>query len=62
MGFPSSSDGRELPATVQETWFNPGFEDPRKKGMATHSSVLAGRITRTEEPEANSPWVADRHD
>ena len=28
----------------------PGWEDPLEEGMATHSSVLAWRIPRTEEP------------
>ena len=28
----------------------PGWDDPLEKGMATHSSILAWRITRTEEP------------
>ena len=28
----------------------PGFEDPLEKGMATHSSILARKIPRTEEP------------
>ena len=28
-----------------------GCEDPLEKGMATHSSVIAWRIPRTEEPE-----------
>ena len=27
-----------------------GREDPLQKGMATHSSILAWRILRTEEP------------
>ena len=27
-----------------------GQEDPLEKGMATHSSILAGRIPWTEEP------------
>ena len=27
-----------------------GQEDPLQKGMATHSSILAWRILRTEEP------------
>ena len=27
-----------------------GREDPLEKGMATHSSILAWRIPRTEEP------------
>ena len=32
-------------------WFNPwGQEDPLEEDMATHSSILAWRIPRTEEP------------
>jgi len=27
-----------------------GLEDPLKKGMATHPTVLAWRMPRTEEP------------
>ena len=27
-----------------------GWEDPLEKGMATHSSILAWRIPRREEP------------
>ena len=27
-----------------------GWEDPVEKGMATYSSILAGRIPWTEEP------------
>ena len=27
-----------------------GWEDPLEEGMATHSSILAWRIQRTEEP------------
>ena len=27
-----------------------GWEDPLEKGMATHSSILAWRILRTEAP------------
>ena len=41
---------KNLP-TMQETLVWPlGREDPQEKGMATHSSVLARRIPRTEEP------------
>ena len=41
---------KSLPAT-QETWVQSlGPEDPLKKGMATHSSILAWRISWTEEP------------
>ena len=40
---------KNLPA-MQETWVRfPGQEDALKKGMATHSSILAWRIPWTEE-------------
>ena len=32
-----------------------GWEDPLQEGMATHSSILAWRIPRTEEPGGYSP-------
>ena len=36
---------------MQETWVQSmGGEDPLEKGMATHSSILAWEIPRTEEP------------
>ena len=36
---------------MQETWVQSlGWENPLEKGMATHSSVLAWRISRMEEP------------
>ena len=38
-------------SAVQETWVQSlGREDPLEKGMATCSSILARRISRTEEP------------
>ena len=41
---------KNLP-TVQETQVQSlGWEDPLEKEMATHSSVLAREIPRTEEP------------
>ena len=41
---------KNLPA-IQETWVRPlGQEDPLEKGMATHSSILTGRI----------PWAEGR--
>ena len=41
---------KNLPA-MQESWVRSlGWEDPLEKGMATHSSILAWRIPRTEEP------------
>ena len=39
------------PLAIQETWVQYlDQEDPPEKGMATHSSILAWRIPRTEEP------------
>ena len=41
---------KRLPA-IQETWVRSlGWEDPLEKEMATHSSTLAWKIPRTEEP------------
>ena len=41
---------KNLPV-MWETWVQSlGREDPLKKEMATHSSILAWRIPRTEEP------------
>ena len=41
---------KNLPA-MQNTQVRPlDWEDPLKKGMATYSSILAWRITWTEEP------------
>ena len=36
---------------MQETWVQSlGQEDPLEKEMGTHSSILAWRVPRTEEP------------
>jgi len=35
---------------VRDVGSIPGSEDPLEKGMATHSSIFAWRIPRTEEP------------
>ena len=41
---------KSLPV-MQETWVQSlGQEDPLEKEMATHSSILAWRISWTEEP------------
>ena len=54
---------KNLPA-MQETWVqSPGWEDPLKEGMATHSSILAWRIPMDRggfrapmESVGYSPW------
>jgi len=40
---------KNLPAMLETQIRSLGREDPLEKGMATHSSILAGRIPRTEE-------------
>ena len=47
-GFPMAQPVKNLPA-MQEAG-SLGREDPLEEGMATHSSVLAWRIPRAEEP------------
>ena len=40
------------PPVIQKTWVQSLVrEDPLEKGMVTHSSILAWRIARTEEPD-----------
>ena len=47
---------KRLPA-MQETWVRfLGREDPLEKEMATHCSVLAWRIPRTEAPGGLQTW------
>ena len=41
---------KDLPATQETRVRSLGREDPLEKGMATHSSILAWRVPRTEEP------------
>ena len=49
-GFHSSPVVKNPPA-MQDTWFwSPGWKDPLKKEMATHSSILAWEIPWREEP------------
>ena len=59
---------KNLPA-MWETWVRSlSWEDPLKKGMATHSSILAWRIPWTEEPGRlqsmglkDWTWLSDFH-
>ena len=49
------------PLAMQETWVQSlGQGDPLEKGMETHSSILAGRIPRTEEPGGLQPIGSQR--
>ena len=51
-GFPGGSVVKHPPAMqeTQEMWvWSLNWEDPLEEEMATHSSILAWRIPRTEE-------------
>ena len=41
---------KNLPAMQETQVQSLGWEDPLEKGMTTHSSILAWRIPRTEQP------------
>ena len=54
------------PPSMQDTWVRSlSWEDPLQEGMATHSSILAWRISWTEEPgglqSKGSQRVGHRH-
>ena len=49
-GFPGGSDSKESACSAGDLGSVPGLEDPLKKEMATHSSILAWEIPQTEEP------------
>ena len=51
MGFPAGSDGIKALPPMAKTWVQfLGQEEPLEKAMATHSSISAWRIPRTEKP------------
>ena len=50
-GFPGDSDGKESACNVGDPASILGRKDPLDKEIATHSSILAGRIPWTENPE-----------
>ena len=48
--LPHSSVGRESACNAGDLGFIPRLERSPGKDMATHSSILTGRISWTEEP------------
>ena len=50
MGFPGGSDGKESTCNEGDLSSTLGWKDPLENGIATHSRILAWRITWTEEP------------
>ena len=54
MGFPDGTLAKNQLANAEDardTGLIPGGEDPLKKEMATHCSILAWKIPWTEEPD-----------
>jgi len=51
VSFPGGSSGKNTCLPKQETRVQSlGWEDPLEEGTATHSSILAWRVSWTEEP------------
>ena len=50
MNFLGGSDSKESACNAGNPGSIPGSETSLEKGMTTHSSILAWRIPRTEEP------------
>ena len=50
MGFPDGSEVKNLPAMQETQVQSLGWEDPLEEGMATHSNILAWRISWIQEP------------
>ena len=51
---------KNLPAMWETRVWPLGWEDPLKEGMATDSSILAWRISWTEEPRGLQPMGSQR--
>ena len=49
-GFPGDSDSKESACSAGDSVWSLSGEDPLEREMATHSSILAWRISWTEEP------------
>ena len=60
VGFLVAQMVKNLSAMQETSVQSLGQEDPLEKEMATHSSILARRIPRTEEP--GSPWGCKESD
>ena len=67
MGFPGGSVVKNLPATQKTRVQSLGLQDSLEKKMTTHSSALAWKIPRTEEPgglqsmgsQKSQIWLSD---
>ena len=56
MGFPGGSDLKESACNAGDASQTLDWEDPLEKGMATHSSILAGEFHEQWSLVGYSPW------
>ena len=49
LSFPGGSNGQNLAAMLETQVQSLGQEDPLEKGKATHSSILAGKVSMGRE-------------
>ena len=49
-GFPGDSVAKNLPGNARDTGLIPGLEDTLEEEAAAHTSILAWKVPRTEEP------------
>ena len=60
LGFPGSSDGKNLLAMQETQVISLGQEDPLEKGMASHFNILAWRTPWTDHGVAKSwTWLSN---
>ena len=50
------SDSRESACSAGDAGLIPGLGRSPRKGITTHSSILAGETPWTEEPGSLQPW------
>ena len=55
-GFPGGLVVKNLPTNAGDVIQSLGWEDPLEKEMATHSSILAWKISWIETDELQSMW------
>ena len=60
MGSPVGSNGKESACNAGGRVQSLGWEDTLEKGMATHSSILAGEFHGQRSLVGYSPWGSQR--
>ena len=61
ISFPHGANGKKTFLPMQKLQVRSlGLEDPLEEGVASHSSILAGKILWTEEPGSPQPVRSQR--